>query len=92
MLTQQQLYEAIDETPGIAVNIIRLLSRRIRELNNELNEKQQEVKDLTRQTSLTYTQDAQRSPVSPLPQPAIDEALYSQDDGKGNFPYSSFPY
>lgn len=33
MLTQQQLYEAIDETPGIAVNIIRLLSRRIRELN-----------------------------------------------------------
>ena len=37
MLTQQQLYEAIDETPGIAVNIIRLLSRRIRELNRELN-------------------------------------------------------
>jgi CRP/FNR family cyclic AMP-dependent transcriptional regulator len=37
MLTQQQLYEAIDETPGIAVNIIRLLSRRIRELNQDLN-------------------------------------------------------
>ncbi|HEY9624917.1 MAG TPA: cyclic nucleotide-binding domain-containing protein [Crinalium sp.] len=37
MLTQQQLYEAIDETPGIAVNIIRLLSRRIRELNIKLN-------------------------------------------------------
>lgn len=37
VLTQQQLYEAIDETPGIAVNIIRLLSRRIRELNGELN-------------------------------------------------------
>lgn len=37
MLTQQQLYEAIDETPGIAVNIIRLLSRRIRELNVKLN-------------------------------------------------------
>lgn len=37
MLTQQQLYEAIDETPGIAVNIIRLLSRRIRELNQKLN-------------------------------------------------------
>ncbi|MDJ1182568.1 Crp/Fnr family transcriptional regulator [Roseofilum casamattae] len=33
VLTQQQLYDAIDETPGIAVNIIRLLSRRIRELN-----------------------------------------------------------
>lgn len=37
MLTQQQLYDAIDETPGIAVNIIRLLSRRIRELNHKLN-------------------------------------------------------
>lgn len=37
VLTQQQLYEAIDETPGIAVNIIRLLSRRIRELNLDLN-------------------------------------------------------
>ena len=37
MLTQQQLYDAIDETPGIAVNIIRLLSRRIRELNHTLN-------------------------------------------------------
>lgn len=37
MLTQQQLYEAIDETPGIAVNIIRLLSRRIRELNQQIN-------------------------------------------------------
>lgn len=41
MLTQQQLYEAIDETPGIAVNIIRLLSRRIRELN--LNHAQSET-------------------------------------------------
>lgn len=37
MLTQQQLYEAIEETPGIAVNIIRLLSRRIRELNQQIN-------------------------------------------------------
>jgi CRP-like cAMP-binding protein len=37
MLTQLQLYDAIDETPGIAVNIIRLLSRRIRELNNKIN-------------------------------------------------------
>ncbi len=38
VLTQQQLYEAIDETPGIAVNIIRLLSRRIRELNQKMNQ------------------------------------------------------
>jgi len=37
MLTQQQLYEAIEETPGIAVNIIRLLSRRIREQNLKIN-------------------------------------------------------
>ena len=37
MLTQQQLYDAIEETPGIAVNIIRLLSRRIRELNQKIN-------------------------------------------------------
>lgn len=35
MLTQQQLYEAIEETPGIAVNIIRLLSRRTRDLINQ---------------------------------------------------------
>jgi CRP-like cAMP-binding protein len=35
MLTQQQLYEAIEETPGIAVNMIRLMSRRIRELNQK---------------------------------------------------------
>lgn len=37
ILTQQQLYEAIDETPGIAVNVIRLLSRRIRQLNLKLD-------------------------------------------------------
>jgi CRP-like cAMP-binding protein len=37
VLTQQQLYDAIDETPGIAINIIRLLSRRTRELNQKLN-------------------------------------------------------
>lgn len=42
MLTQQQLYEAIEETPGIAVNIIRLLSRRTRELNQKINTMVQE--------------------------------------------------
>jgi CRP/FNR family cyclic AMP-dependent transcriptional regulator len=46
VLTQQQLYDAIDETPGIAVNIIRLLSRRIRELNKELNLKKQQLSRL----------------------------------------------
>lgn len=43
MLTQQQLYDAIEETPGIAVNIIRLLSRRIREFNRRLNAKESET-------------------------------------------------
>lgn len=43
VLTQQQLYEAIDETPGIAVNIIRLLSRRIREQNQKINTLQESV-------------------------------------------------
>ncbi|HEY9810028.1 MAG TPA: cyclic nucleotide-binding domain-containing protein [Halomicronema sp.] len=42
MLTQQQLYDAIEETPGIAVNIIRLLSRRIREFNRKINTKEGE--------------------------------------------------
>ncbi|MCP6759347.1 MAG: Crp/Fnr family transcriptional regulator [Fischerella sp. CENA71] len=36
-LTQGQLYEAIDEIPEIAVNIIGILSRRIRELNDKIN-------------------------------------------------------
>ncbi|GAB4133920.1 MAG: hypothetical protein Fur0046_05180 [Cyanobacteria bacterium J069] len=39
-LAQQQLYEAIEETPSIAVNIIRLLSRRIREQNQKIDELQ----------------------------------------------------
>lgn len=37
MLTQMQLYDAIDETPGIAINIIRMLSRRVRQLNQRVN-------------------------------------------------------
>jgi CRP/FNR family transcriptional regulator, cyclic AMP receptor protein len=32
-LTQEQLYEAIEEIPEIAINIIRVFSRRIREQN-----------------------------------------------------------
>jgi CRP/FNR family transcriptional regulator, cyclic AMP receptor protein len=42
-----QLYDAIDETPGIAVNIIRLLSRRIRELNQKLNVTKQSLEQAT---------------------------------------------
>ena len=44
VLTQQQLYDAIDETPGIAINIIRLLSRRIRELNRKSQEAEKQQK------------------------------------------------
>lgn len=47
-LNQQQLYEAIEETPGIAINIIRLLSSRIRELNQKLK-----AKDLMHQRVMT---------------------------------------
>ena len=36
-LTQEQLDDAIEETPEIAVNIIRELSRIIRQLNNDVN-------------------------------------------------------
>jgi CRP-like cAMP-binding protein len=46
VLTQQQLYDAIDETPGIAVNIIRLLSRRIRELNQKINAQESKIQEL----------------------------------------------
>ncbi|MGD1905376.1 MAG: Crp/Fnr family transcriptional regulator [Leptolyngbyaceae cyanobacterium] len=93
MLTQQQLYEAIDETPGIAVNIIRLLSRRIRELNSELNDKQQEVKEMTQQQNRTYAPDPQFFPPEPVPvpQPAPEEVFYGVDEETG-FPYGSFPY
>jgi CRP-like cAMP-binding protein len=92
VLTQQQLYEAIDETPGIAINIIRLLSRRIRELNQELNEKQQEVKHLSRQPALVYAVDGGRLPVE---SPSL---ISGEDSGtgfppdSGSFPYGSFPY
>ncbi len=43
MLTQMQLYDAIDETPEIAINIIRLLSRRIREFNQKLNARESSI-------------------------------------------------
>ncbi|MBF2034610.1 MAG: cyclic nucleotide-binding domain-containing protein [Leptolyngbyaceae cyanobacterium T60_A2020_046] len=91
ILTQQQLYEAIDETPGIAVNIIRLLSRRIRELNHELNEKQQEIQDLARQQGLGYLQDAQRLQGEPVPRPPSEDVLFGLDR-VNEFPYGGVPY
>ncbi|MEL6247659.1 MAG: Crp/Fnr family transcriptional regulator [Cyanobacteria bacterium J06648_16] len=78
VLTQQQLYEAIDETPGIAVNIIRLLSKRIRDLNHKLDEEinskavptlsetvAQEVASTLMDAS--PAQRATRSPSDPIP-------------------------
>lgn len=62
VLTQQQLYDAIDETPGIAVNIIRLLSRRIRELNQKINAHEHEYQRLLAE----YDQAIANSPNSYL--------------------------
>ncbi|MGD1855479.1 MAG: Crp/Fnr family transcriptional regulator [Leptolyngbyaceae cyanobacterium] len=77
VLTQQQLYEAIDETPGIAVNIIKLLSRRIREINRDRNRQQsanqptklspmlQSALQEVTPSSITLNQDADESAPAP---------------------------
>jgi CRP-like cAMP-binding protein len=99
MLTQQQLYEAIDETPGIAINIIRLLSRRIRELNQDLNEHQGRIKELTRKLGGGHPAEPLRSqsvtggqsPRETIPYPVPERPSTSQRDGNGSFPYSGFP-
>ncbi|MBE9013343.1 cyclic nucleotide-binding domain-containing protein [Pseudanabaenaceae cyanobacterium LEGE 13415] len=44
VLTQQQLYEAVDETPGIALNLIKILSGRVRDMNKEIKIKEQEIR------------------------------------------------
>lgn len=93
MLTQQQLYEAIDETPGIAINIIRLLSRRIRELNDDLKEKQQELKVASRPGGTMYAAEPlPRSPQEPATMLTSPTATYQPADDNGGFPYSSFPH
>jgi CRP/FNR family transcriptional regulator, cyclic AMP receptor protein len=51
-LTQQQVFTAIEETPGIALNIIKILSRRIRELNREKQELNQQNEHLRSGTNL----------------------------------------
>lgn len=92
ILTQHQLYEAIDETPGIAINIIRELSKRVRDLNNDLKEKQQENQALSRQGGLRYTTTPQRSP-APMPPPVMTEgAAYAIADENGSLPFGGFPY
>lgn len=45
-LNQLQLIDAIEETPEIAVNITRALSRRIRDLNGKINSYEAELKAL----------------------------------------------
>jgi CRP-like cAMP-binding protein len=100
MLTQQQLYEAIDETPGIAINIIRLLSRRIRELNQDLNEQQGRIKDLTRKMGGVHAAEplhsqwvpGGQSPQETIPYPVKESSPNGQRDGNGSFPYSGFPH
>ncbi|MEM6521167.1 MAG: Crp/Fnr family transcriptional regulator [Cyanobacteria bacterium P01_C01_bin.70] len=86
ILTQHQLYEAIDETPGIAINIIRLLSRRIRELNKDLKEKQQETEALSQQPTLMYTNGLQ------APYPVGQNSPYQTTENNGSVPLGSFPY
>ena len=92
ILTQHQLYEAIDETPGIAINIIRLLSRRIRELNNDLKAKQQEAKTLSHRSNLMYGNESQRSPLTAAAAAIMDDSAYATAEENGNLPYSSFPH
>ncbi|MCW6035405.1 cyclic nucleotide-binding domain-containing protein [Spirulina subsalsa FACHB-351] len=43
-LNQLQLIDAIEETPEIAVNVTRALSRRIRELNGKINSYEAQMK------------------------------------------------
>ena len=90
ILTQQQLYEAIDETPGIAINIIRLLSRRIRELNNDLKAKQQETKPRSHPADLMYGNESSLSPMTAAAM--MGESIYTAEEENGSLPYSSFPH
>jgi CRP/FNR family transcriptional regulator, cyclic AMP receptor protein len=62
VLTQQQLYEAIDETPEIALNIIRILSRRIRQLNSQIEAKDGEL------ITLKVKLDQEKQPLPPRSQ------------------------
>jgi CRP-like cAMP-binding protein len=88
VLTQQQLYDAIDETPGIAVNIIRLLSRRIRELNQDLNLVKSRLKAAKSERDTPHpTAPAQRPAATPYAGPA-----YPVPSWDGPIPYGNVPY
>ncbi|NJM44784.1 MAG: cyclic nucleotide-binding domain-containing protein [Alkalinema sp. RU_4_3] len=64
-LTQQQLYEAIQETPEIAFKLIGVLSGRIRDLNEELRHFKQEIDRIQRTPTfdeLPTVSSAQKKP------------------------------
>lgn len=90
VLTQQQLYDAIDETPGIAVNIIRLLSRRIRELNQDLNTRPKS----TGPNPVASDLKPFSSPVASVssPQPGRDGSDHGYPPDYDHQPGTSFPY
>jgi hypothetical protein len=75
LLTQQQLYEAIDEMPNIAVNLLRLLSRRIREANDLSNAE--------------AVEDNRGEIVTPLPHPHPQP--YLPNNGNFTDPYGAVP-
>ncbi|TVP63245.1 MAG: cyclic nucleotide-binding domain-containing protein [Leptolyngbya sp. LCM1.Bin17] len=98
VLTQQQLYDAIDETPGIAVNIIRLLSRRIRELNQDINAQKQSAKVLPVHAALGLsplkkhnrtTDPLLGQPVEPV---AAEESAQGESEWDATFPYGNVTY
>jgi CRP-like cAMP-binding protein len=101
VLTQQQLYDAIDDTPGIAVNIIRLLSRRIRELNQDINRKQQQMsrQDSWSTNKAAVTETTHGSP-SYGTKPQGDDSSFPQQKSNGTavpgwdsaFPLGNVPY
>lgn len=82
VLTQQQLYDAIDETPGIAVNIIRLLSRRIRELNREFNGRK----------AATQNSQIEQAPKYPSDNRQINGSALNGQPARTQITYDSLPF
>lgn len=92
VLTQQQLYDAIDETPGIAVNIIRLLSRRIRELNRELNQVKQRPQAQPSDMPEINVSNNAFGKLSSTGNGSNGYLHERQEEGNRYFPYGNLPY
>ncbi|HIK44794.1 MAG TPA: cyclic nucleotide-binding domain-containing protein [Leptolyngbyaceae cyanobacterium M65_K2018_010] len=92
VLTQQQLYDAIEETPGIAVNIIRLLSRRIRELNQELNIYKGRPGAKRRLPPLASAANLFQTPSTALESAQREKAKKSPDVWEEQFPYGNVTF